>query len=169
MTNAYPHLLAPIKIGKFVLKNRMQSSNSHDYTLYLQPNLYTVKAGHKLALVIYTYEMGKANYSQNYQITLENSSVNAVIPVNEAVEEPEVKNPFTDVAESDFFYNAADQRSPCRTGAGGRKGQSLPGLPQHYEHLLLLSQRQPSQRIYGTLGQAGRLHPGNALGYLRRL
>ena len=44
--------------------------------------------------------------SQNYQITLENSSVNAVIPVNEAVEEPEVKNPFTDVAESDFFYNA---------------------------------------------------------------
>ena len=28
MTNAYPHLLAPIKIGKFVLKNRMQSSNS---------------------------------------------------------------------------------------------------------------------------------------------
>ena len=28
MTNAYPHLLAPIKIGKFVLKIRMQSSNS---------------------------------------------------------------------------------------------------------------------------------------------
>ena len=28
MTNAYPHLLAPLKIGKFVLKNRMQSSNS---------------------------------------------------------------------------------------------------------------------------------------------
>ena len=28
MTNAYPHLLAPIKIGRFVLKNRMQSSNS---------------------------------------------------------------------------------------------------------------------------------------------
>ena len=28
MKNPYPHLLAPIKIGKFVLKNRMQSSNS---------------------------------------------------------------------------------------------------------------------------------------------
>lgn len=28
MKNAYPHLLEPIKIGKFVLKNRMQSSNS---------------------------------------------------------------------------------------------------------------------------------------------
>lgn len=28
MKNAYPHLLSPIKIGKFILKNRMQSSNS---------------------------------------------------------------------------------------------------------------------------------------------
>ena len=28
MKNPYPHLLAPIKIGKFILKNRMQSSNS---------------------------------------------------------------------------------------------------------------------------------------------
>lgn len=28
MKNPYPHLLSPIKIGKFVLKNRMQSSNS---------------------------------------------------------------------------------------------------------------------------------------------
>ena len=28
MKSAYPHLLSPVKIGKFVLKNRMQSSNS---------------------------------------------------------------------------------------------------------------------------------------------
>ena len=28
MKNAFPHLLSPIKVGKFVLKNRMQSSNS---------------------------------------------------------------------------------------------------------------------------------------------
>ncbi len=28
MSQAYPHLLSPIKVGKFVLKNRMQSSNS---------------------------------------------------------------------------------------------------------------------------------------------
>ncbi len=28
MKSAYPHLLSPIKIGKFILKNRMQSSNS---------------------------------------------------------------------------------------------------------------------------------------------
>ena len=28
MQSKYPHLLAPIKIGKYILKNRMQSSNS---------------------------------------------------------------------------------------------------------------------------------------------
>ena len=28
MKNPYPHLLAPIQVGKFILKNRMQSSNS---------------------------------------------------------------------------------------------------------------------------------------------
>lgn len=28
MLSPYPHLLKPIKVGKFILKNRMQSSNS---------------------------------------------------------------------------------------------------------------------------------------------
>lgn len=28
MTNAYPNLLRPLKIGRFLLKNRLQSSNS---------------------------------------------------------------------------------------------------------------------------------------------
>ena len=55
----------------------------HDYTVYLQPNYYTVKAGHKLALVVYTYEPGKARYSENYGITIDNHSLSAVIPVPE--------------------------------------------------------------------------------------
>ena len=55
----------------------------HDYTVYLQPNYYTVKAGHKLALVVYTYEPGKASYSENYGITIDNHSLSAVIPVLE--------------------------------------------------------------------------------------
>ena len=55
----------------------------HDYTVYLQPNYYTVKAGHKLALVVYTYEQGKASYSENYGITIDNHSLSAVIPVPE--------------------------------------------------------------------------------------
>lgn len=28
MSNPYKHLLSPLKVGKFILKNRMQSSNS---------------------------------------------------------------------------------------------------------------------------------------------
>ena len=59
----------------------LEEGQYHDYTLYLQPNLYTVKAGHKLALVIYVYEPGKASYTQNYAITLDNSSISASIPV----------------------------------------------------------------------------------------
>ncbi len=84
-------------------KISLKAGENHDYTLYLQPNLYTVKEGHKLALVIYTYEQGKARYTQNYQITLDNGSVNAVIPVNET---PAVENPFTDVEEGSYYYDA---------------------------------------------------------------
>ncbi len=84
-------------------KISLKAGENHDYTLYLQPNLYTVKEGHKLALVIYTYEQGKATYTQNYQITLDNGSVNAVIPVNET---PAVENPFTDVEEGSYYYDA---------------------------------------------------------------
>lgn len=87
-------------------KVALKAGENHDYTLYLQPNLYTVKEGHKLALVIYTYEQGKARYTQNYQITLDNSTVNAVIPVNEKTAEPEQKNPFTDVVEGSYCYDA---------------------------------------------------------------
>ena len=54
----------------------------HDYTIYLQSPVYEVEAGHTLALVIYAYEPGMAKYSQNYQITIDNSTVSADIPVN---------------------------------------------------------------------------------------
>lgn len=53
-----------------------------DYTIYLQSTVYEVEAGHTLALVIYAYEPGMARYTQNYQITIDNSTVSADIPVN---------------------------------------------------------------------------------------
>ena len=70
-------------------------SQSYDYTLYLQPTVYEVKAGHTLALVIYAHEPGMTSYYsydkdwnlvvnpnfQNYQITVDNASVSASIPV----------------------------------------------------------------------------------------
>ena len=70
-------------------------SQSYDYTLYLQPTVYEVEAGHTLALVIYAHEPGMTSYYsydkdwnlvvnpnfQNYQITVDNTSVSASIPV----------------------------------------------------------------------------------------
>ena len=87
-------------------KVALKVGENHDYTIYLQPNLYTVKEGHKLALVIYTYEPGKANYSQDYQITLENASVSAEIPVDEIPAVPEL--PFTDVPADTELYDAVE-------------------------------------------------------------
>ena len=61
---------------------------AYDYTLYLQPNLYEVPAGHTLALVLYAYEPGMASYDQNYTITVDNASVAAAIPVSAAPAPP---------------------------------------------------------------------------------
>ena len=87
-------------------KVALKVGENHDYTIYLQPNLYTVKEGHKLALVIYTYEPGKANYSQDYQITLENASVSAEIPVDEIPAVPAL--PFSDVPADTELYAAVE-------------------------------------------------------------
>ena len=54
----------------------------HTYNIYLQPNLYTVKAGHKLALVICTRDPsmgGYKNSSAGYTVLI--SDVKATIPV----------------------------------------------------------------------------------------
>ena len=70
-------------------------SQSYAYTLYLQPTVYEVAAGHTLALVLYAHEPGMTSYYsydkdwnlvvnpnfQNYQITVDNTSVSASIPV----------------------------------------------------------------------------------------
>ena len=61
----------------------LEDDTYNNYTVYLQPNYYTVKAGHKLALVVYTYEPGKVDdeHFENYGITIDNTALSAVIPV----------------------------------------------------------------------------------------
>ena len=76
---------------------------AYDYTLYLQPNLYEVPAGHTLALVLYAYEPGMASYDQNYTITVDNASVAAAIPVSAAPAATVVT--YTDVTSGDWFYD----------------------------------------------------------------
>lgn len=63
----------------------LEPGKYYDYTLYLQPNIYTVKEGHKLALVIYTYDPSKYSApsdSQQYSITIDNSATYATIPLD---------------------------------------------------------------------------------------
>lgn len=87
----------------------LEEGKYNDYTIYLQPNVYEVQEGHTLALIIYPYEPGKAAYTQNYTITLDNSTVNAQIPVDEAYGtiDPEAL-PFTDMDRDDWFYGAVE-------------------------------------------------------------
>lgn len=56
---------------------------ANEYTISLQPNVYEVAEGHKLAVVLYPYEPSMKSYSQNYVITLDESSIEVNIPVDE--------------------------------------------------------------------------------------
>ena len=54
----------------------------HTYDIYLQPNLYTVKAGHQLALVICTRDPSTGNYKNytaSYSVMISNAE--AIIPI----------------------------------------------------------------------------------------
>lgn len=55
----------------------------HDYTVYLQPNLYTVKKGHKLALVFNTYDPSDLTVEHPYEVTFKIDSIQAAIPIVE--------------------------------------------------------------------------------------
>ena len=55
----------------------------HDYTVYLQPNLYTVKKGHKLALVFNTYDPSDLTVEHPYEVTFKTDSIQAAIPIVE--------------------------------------------------------------------------------------
>ena len=55
----------------------------HDYTVHLQPNLYTVKKGHKLALVFNTYDPSDLTVENPYEVTLRTDSIRASIPIVE--------------------------------------------------------------------------------------
>lgn len=55
----------------------------HDYTVYLQPNLYMVKKGHKLALVFNTYDPSDLTVEHPYEVTFKTDSIQAAIPIVE--------------------------------------------------------------------------------------
>lgn len=97
---------------------------SYDYTLYLQPNLYEVPAGHTLALVLYAYEPGMASYDQNYTIQVDNASVAAQIPVSDAP--TSTIRTYSDVASTDWFYDGVKYVSDREIMTGMDEGIFAP-------------------------------------------
>lgn len=62
------------------LRVDVDGNTYYDYTLYLQPNLYTVKAGHKLVLVIVP-GTSAVNAANAYTINIDSSKTYAELPV----------------------------------------------------------------------------------------
>ena len=55
----------------------------HEYTMYLQPNVYKVEKGHRLVLVLNPYDLSDLSIEKEYQIRLQTESIQAVLPVVE--------------------------------------------------------------------------------------
>ncbi len=55
----------------------------HDYTMFLQPNVYQVPAGHRLAIVITAYDPDTYTPADtDYSFTVKTGSVKAILPVD---------------------------------------------------------------------------------------
>ena len=51
--------------------------------MYLQPNLYTVKKGHRLVLSLHTYDPDYIYFADPYEVTFKTDSISATIPIVE--------------------------------------------------------------------------------------
>ena len=117
----------------------LEDDTYNNYTVYLQPNYYTVKAGHKLALVVYTYEPGKAEYDENYGITIDNSKLNAVIPVEnrewyaDAVQYVADKGLMSGTGSGSFSPNVPTTRAMLMTVLARYAGEDTTGGATWYE------------------------------------
>lgn len=89
-------------------KAALDPNTPNDYTIYLQPNVYKIPAGHKLAVVIYAYEPGFTSYSQQYLITLKKGSVSAQLPVD--------CGKVSEASYQEELYNLAVSTTPRNSG-----------------------------------------------------
>ena len=98
-------------------KVALQEGQSYDYTIYLQPNLYTVPAGHQLAVVVYASEPGMLSYTQHYAVTLDKDSVVATVPVDSGA------------AQLQAVYQDNSVYLTVATDRNGKVTQSVPNGP----------------------------------------
>lgn len=83
-------------------RTALENGESYTYTVYLQPSVYTVKAGHTLQLSL---SLASADIS----IEVDNATASVTIPTHTAATvdpTPAPVNPFTDVKEDAWYYDA---------------------------------------------------------------
>lgn len=131
----------------------------HDYTVFLQPNLYTVKKGHKLALVFNTYDPSDLTVEHPYEVTFKTDSIQAAIPIVEK----------TRAQKASYVPSATDTdyaKLPEIEGA------ALVAPEVHYkeeytlptpEHLVQPSQDFPEKVVEMKTASAAQEHPHLAL------
>ena len=127
----------------------------HDYTVYLQPNLYTVKKGHKLALVFNTYDPSDLTVEHPYEVTFKTDSIQAAIPIVEK----------TRAQKSTYLPSASDTDYANLPEV---EGAALVAPEVHYkeeytlptpEHLVQPSQDFPEKVVEMKTASAAQEHP----------
>ena len=131
----------------------------HDYTVYLQPNLYAVKKGHKLALVFNTYDPSDLTVEQPYEVTFKTDSIQAAIPIVEK----------TRAQKASYLPSASDTDYANLPEV---EGAALVAPEVHYkeeyrlpspEHLVQPSQDFPEKVVEMKTASATQEHPHLAL------
>lgn len=131
----------------------------HDYTVYLQPNLYTVKKGHKLALVFNTYDPSDLTVEHPYEVTFKTDSIQAAIPI---VEKTRAQKAAYVPSATDTDYAKLPEIEGAALVAPEvhyKEEYTLPSL----EHLVQPSQDFPEKVVEMKTASATQEHPHLAL------
>ena len=102
----------------------------HEYTMYLQPNVYKVEKGHRLVLVLNPYDLSDLSIEKEYQIRLQIESIQAVLPVVEKDATLTAKYlPIKDVIEEKGEPEVQPELPEFKGGVNGEVGEQ-PELPE---------------------------------------
>lgn len=113
----------------------VKENEYHNYTMYLQPNLYTVKKGHRLVLTLHAFDPDFIYYADPYEVKFKTDSISATIPIVEESRslllryQPNEKD--TDYAKLADRILAIAQKNPSAekesdSQAGGQVSQQAP-------------------------------------------
>lgn len=121
---------------------RLEKGKYNSYTLYLQPNVYTVARGHRLALVLLPYDQEYVSHDGNYTFDVNTASISADIPTDGF--DGSFVASYASTSEKPIDGNAGDNKSDDNNGSitdnphintnpnhneGGAKGETSENAP----------------------------------------